>query len=205
MPRRGNGEGTIYYSEKLNKWVGQFTAGRKSDGSLNRKSVYGATRKEVKEKMTTALSQVQDDTFIDKSEITVYEIAHEIVEDKKKSNEIGSSTYNRAKYTLSIIENSNLGKMPIQKVTARNIKNFLNDNTDYSDSSLKKIYQLLGQTFKRAVERNYIIRNPITFEEARKPKSSKKKTKVEALTIDEEKRLISALSCEKSKYKPIIL
>ena len=51
MARRGNGEGTIYYSEKLNKWVGQFTAGRKPDGSLNRKSVYGNTRKEVKEKI----------------------------------------------------------------------------------------------------------------------------------------------------------
>ena len=29
MAKRGNGEGTIYYSEKLNKWVGQFSAGRK--------------------------------------------------------------------------------------------------------------------------------------------------------------------------------
>ena len=51
MAKRGNGEGTIYFSEKLNKWVGQFTAGRKDDGRLNRKSVYGNTRKEVKEKM----------------------------------------------------------------------------------------------------------------------------------------------------------
>ena len=25
MAKRGNGEGTIYFSEKLNKWVGQFT------------------------------------------------------------------------------------------------------------------------------------------------------------------------------------
>lgn len=39
MTKRGNGEGTIYYSKKLNKWVGQFTAGKKADGSLNRKSV----------------------------------------------------------------------------------------------------------------------------------------------------------------------
>ena len=34
MKKRGNGEGTIYYSDKLNKWVGQFTAGRKDDGKL---------------------------------------------------------------------------------------------------------------------------------------------------------------------------
>ncbi len=66
MSKRGNGEGTIYYSEKLNKWVGQFTAGRKADGSLNRKSLYGNTRKEVKEKMTTALSQIQTQSYIEK-------------------------------------------------------------------------------------------------------------------------------------------
>ena len=51
MAKRGNGEGTIYYSEKLNKWVGQFTDGIKIDGKINRKSVYGNTRKEVKDKL----------------------------------------------------------------------------------------------------------------------------------------------------------
>ena len=206
MAKRGNGEGTIYYSEKLNKWIGQFTAGRKADGRLNRKSVYGNTRKEVKEKMTKAISQVQDSTFIDTNNIILYDLAHEVVEDKKKSNQIKPSTYNRAIHTLKILENSNLGKMPIQKVTAKNIKDFLNDLTsDYSDSSISKVYQLLGQTFKRAVERNYILRNPITFEEARKPKSSKEKSEVEALTIDEEKKLIKALSNEITLYKPAIL
>lgn len=205
MSKRGNGEGTIYYSEKLNKWVGQFTAGRKADGKLNRKSVYGNTRKEVKEKITKALAEVQTNTFIEKNDIILYDLAKEIIEDKKMSNQISLSTYNRATYTLKIIEESDLGQMPIQKITAKNIKDFLNDNTVYADSTLKKIYQLLGQTFKRAVERNYIVRNPITFEEARKPKSSKESSKVEALTIEEEKRLIIALSNETSIYKHIIL
>lgn len=205
MSKRGNGEGTIYFSEKLNKWVGQFTAGRKANGKLNRKSVYGNTRKEVKEKITEALSDVQKNIYIEKNDIKLYDLSKEIIEDKKKSNQISASTYNRAKYTLKIIEESDLGQMPIQKITAKNIKDFLNDNTDYADSTLKKIYQLLGQSFKRAIERNYIMKNPITFEEAQKPKSSKKSSKVEALTIDEEKKLISSLSNDSSLYKPIIL
>lgn len=205
MSKRGNGEGTIYFSEKLNKWVGQFTAGRKENGKIDRKSVYGNTRKEVKEKITKALADVQNKTFINKTDITIYDIANEIIDDKKKSNKISASTYNRAKYTLKIIEKSKLGQSPIQKVSAKDIKDFLNDNTSYSESTLKKIYQLLGQSFKRAIERNYIIKNPITFEEARKPKSSKKSIKVESLSIDEEKKLISALSNENTLYKPIIL
>ena len=206
MAKRGNGEGTIYYSEKLNKWVGQFTAGRKADGRLNRKSVYGNTRKEVKEKIAQGITDVQNSTYIDTNNIILYDLTKEIVEDKKKSNQISPSTYNRALYTLKIIENSDLGKMSIQKITAKNIKDFLNDLTsDYSDSSISKVYQLLGQTLKRAVERNYILRNPITFEEARKPKSSKGSSEVEALTIEEEKKLIKALSNESTLYKPVIL
>ena len=43
MAKKGNGEGTIYYSESLKRWVGQFVQYRKSDGSLKRKSVYGKT------------------------------------------------------------------------------------------------------------------------------------------------------------------
>ena len=133
MARRGNGEGTIYYSEKLNKWVGQFTAGRKADGSLNRKSVYGNTRKEVKEKITSALSDIQKDTYIEKNNITISELATEIVEDKHNSNENSSNTYNRAKYTLKLITKSDFGNMPIRKATARDIKNFLNTYTSYSE------------------------------------------------------------------------
>ena len=59
MSKRGNGEGTIFYSENLNRWIGQFTAGRKLDGRLNRKTVYGNTRKEVKDKITKALSDIR--------------------------------------------------------------------------------------------------------------------------------------------------
>ena len=79
MSKRGNGEGTIYFSEKLNKWVGQFTAGRKNDGKLNRKSVYGNTRKEVKEKITKALADVQTKTFVNKTNITISQLGQSLI------------------------------------------------------------------------------------------------------------------------------
>lgn len=201
MARRGNGEGTIYYSEKLNKWVGQFVAGRKLDGKINRKSVYGNTRKEVKEKMTKALSEVQTNTYIEKTDITVSELASEIIEDKRKSNETSSNTYNRSKYTLKIISDSSFGNKKICNISAKDIKLFLYSNTSYSESTIKKIYQLLGQTFRRALERNYISRNPMLFEESKKPKSNKETEKVEALTIEEEKKLITAFSNETNSIK----
>lgn len=205
MAKRGNGEGTIYFSEKLNKWVGQFTAGRKADGKLNRKSVYGNTRKEVKEKITKALAEVQENTYIEKNDITLYELAKEIVEDKRNSNEVNLNTYKRLTYTLSYINEENFGNLPIQKITAKQIKDFLNSKTSYSNSVLQKIFQLLGQTFRRAVDRNYINKNPMLYEEVKRPKSSKKDREVISLSVEEEKQLIEALSLENKDYKNIVL
>ena len=47
---RGNGDGTIYKSEKRG-WVGQITLGKGVDGRLIRKTAYAKTRAGVKEKL----------------------------------------------------------------------------------------------------------------------------------------------------------
>ena len=76
MGKRGNGEGSIYYSEKLNRWVGQYTLGNK------RKSLYGKTRKEVKDKLIIKLNEVQKNIALDKCDITVYELGKKILDTK---------------------------------------------------------------------------------------------------------------------------
>ena len=205
MSKRGNGEGTIYYSEKLNKWVGQFTAGRKNDGKINRKSVYGDTRKEVKEKITKALADVQNKTYINNSNTTLYDLAKEIIDDKKSSNEVSEATYKRLEYTLGYINNNPIAQQPIQKITAKQLKDFLNSMTAYSNSVLQKIFQLLNQAFRRAIDRNIILKNPMLAEEVKRPKSDKLDREVISLTIDEEKKLINALNDDNGAYKNIIL
>lgn len=49
--RRGNGDGTIYYDEKKQRWVGQIMLGYKADGKPDRRTAYGKTRREVAEKL----------------------------------------------------------------------------------------------------------------------------------------------------------
>lgn len=205
MAKRGNGEGSIFYSEKLNRWVGQFTAGRKTNGKLNRKSVYGKTRKEVKEKITKALADLQNNTFVEKNDITVYELAKEIIEDKKDSNSISESTYKRASYTLRYIQNGSISNIPIQRIRAQDVKDYLKSVTIYANSTIEKIYQLLGQVFRRAIERDYIIKNPMLFEEVKRPISDKQDKEVISLSIEDEKKLIDVISRENKSYKNIIL
>lgn len=195
------GEGTIYYSDKLNKWVGQFTAGRKADGKLNRKSVYGDTRKEVKEKITKALSDVQSKTFIEKSDTTISMLGKQIIDNKFNANIISEATYGRALGTFEHIKNSNIADIKIQDATVYELQEFINSKKDYANSYIDKIYEMLGSIFKEAIKKDIILKNPLI--NVIKPKSSKKDKEVEALTIEEQKAFITTL--ENEQYKNVFL
>lgn len=206
MSKRGNGEGSIFFSEKLNRWVGQFTAGRKADGKLNRKSVYGKTRKEVKDKMNKALVDVNNGLFIDKQDITFKELIENYINYKYDTNQISDRSYLRNQETLKqIIKcDSTFANKNIQKITTEDIKHFLTTITVYSDSSIKKMYSMMNKAFKIAISEKYIIFNPANSEIIKKPNSDKENKKVEALTVEEQRKLINVLELNK-KYDLIIL
>lgn len=206
MAKRGNGEGSIFFSEKLNRWVGQFTAGRKADGKLNRKSVYGKTRKEVKDKITKALVDVNKGLFIDKQDITFKELIENYINYKYDTNQISDRSYLRNQETLKqIIKcDSTFANKNIQKITTEDIKHFLTTITVYSDSSIKKMYSMMNKAFKIAISEKYIIFNPANSEIIKKPNSDKENKKVEALTVEEQRKLINVLELNK-KYDLIIL
>lgn len=206
MAKRGNGEGSIFYSEKLNRWVGQFTAGRKVDGKLNRKSVYGKTRKEVKDKMNKALVDVNKGLFIDKQDITFKELIENYISYKYDTNQISDRSFLRNQETLKqIIKcDSAFANKNIQKITTEDIKHFLTTITIYSDSSIKKMYSMMNKAFKIAISEKYIIFNPANSEIIKKPNSDKENKKVEALTVEEQRKLINVLELNK-KYDLIIL
>lgn len=205
MSKRGNGEGTIYFSEKLNKWVGQFVAGRKDNGKLNRKSVYGNTRKEVKEKMTKALAEVQNNTFIEKNDITLIEIIDLLISEISKANRIKDTTYMRYIETKKIIEALDIAHIPIQKLTRADINNSLSLLTHYANSTIEKIYLLIRQAFNYAMLNEYIQKDFFSIKGAiLKPISEKKDKEVMALDVEEQEKLVKELHKNYDKYTDII-
>lgn len=196
MARRGNGEGTIYYSEKLNKWVGQYTDGRQLNGSLKRGSVYGSTRKEVKDKLQKKLDDISKGISTDKCEYTVYELGKEILETKYATNTIKGTSYNTINYPLQKIQKSPLGNINIQKVTYKHVQNFLNTTTSLSNSYIEKIMIQLNTIFNEAINRDYIYKSPMR--NVIRPISEKADKKVDAFSINEQKLLIKKF--KDSKY-----
>ena len=205
MAKKGNGEGTIYYSETLKRWVGQFVQYRKADGSLKRKSVYGKTRKEVRDKMTIAMAQIKTNSYIESSNVSLVEILEEALENQLKLNQISEATYVRKKASVNIIKNNMIiSEMKIQDISIKHINDSLQNIISYSDSVISKICALISKAFDIAVVHKIVNSNPFKITGAIiKPKSRKETKKVDALTIDEQKAFISQLENYYEPYKTI--
>jgi integrase len=203
MAKKGNGEGTIYFSEKLNRWVSQYYINGK------RKSSYGKTRKEANQKMQEAKAQESIGTYVDKNEITLKEIIDNQLNNKFNNNLITERTYRRSLETIAIISRNDdrLLNKQIQKITLSELQVFFQSITDYSNSTISQIFQIIKRAFNYAFNERVISLNPFMSENLLKPKSSKQTRVIEALTLDEQRRLLEVLQNEEkdSKYRNIIL
>lgn len=198
MSKRGNGEGTIYYSKKLKRWVGQYTYNEK------RKSLYGMTRTEVKNKLNKVLVNITDNKYVDKSEYTLLNLIDMNIEEQFKSNKISQATYNRKIETKKFIESGGVAKMPIQKITPIVLNEYLLSLADYSNSVITKTSQMIRLAFDKAIILNIVLNNPYNIKGLINiPKSSKQDKKVDALTVDEQKLFIKELEKNYDEYTDI--
>ncbi len=197
MPkRRTRGDGAVYYDEKRNMYIGQLSIGYDENGKRKRKTVYGSTKQEVKEKLKAIEYQIFSGTFTDASTITIYQLAKQILDDKRNENEIKDSSYYRHLETLKILKP--IYNTPIQEVSETQLRHFFNSCLDYSQSNINKIYGLLSITLKEACRRRITAENPMQY--IKKPKSRKSTAKVRALTKDEQRKLIYILQTEDINY-----
>lgn len=202
--KRGNGEGSIYYSEKLRRWIGQVSIGYKKDGSIRRKSVYGKTRKEVNEKMQKLVSN--KDSVLDTSKYTLGFLIEKAITDEYNMNIVSAATYYRKKDTLRIVEKLDIYYMKVQKISLEDINKDLASLKDYSNSSISKVVQILRLGFKEGLRLEIINYSP--FEQKGlilTPRSNKIDRKIDALTREEETKFINYLNECNDKYKDVFL
>ena len=206
MGKRGNGEGSIYYSEKLKRWVGQFTAGYKDNGKLNRKTVYGKTRKEVATKINEKQNEINNNTFVDKSNVVFYELAQKYIDDRYNSNIVTATTYLSNTYALKRLKQTNIYSAKIQDITADFINKELVKLKKYSASVIEKEKSIISNTLDLAVLNKLIYNNPFSIKKSIIiPKSDVPTREVDALTVDEQKALVEELKHKDYRYKEIIL
>ena len=197
-----HGDGSIYFVEKRNRFAGQITL--LIDGEKVRKTVYGKTEKVVKDKLKELQIQALAGNLHNSKTPkipTVYEYAEKMMDEQLALNEIRQSSYDRKMETLKML--APISDKQLDEVSEETLIAFFKTQLDYSQSSINKMYQLLGAIFKKATYRKIIEDNPV--KEIKCPKSNKKTIPVRALTVDEQKKLLDVLKNEDIRYSDIIL
>ncbi len=220
VKERGNGEGTLYFSKALNCYVAQYI-----DPSGKRKTLKQKKSEKVgefKSRFNNIVVSISNGSYISPSTTSLYNILKDYIDNKYNIGIIGDRSYTRNMETLKLLKKccSNFIDKPVQKVIVSDIKKslpnfielkYINPKTKenvikvYSQNIIDKLYTLLNKGFKIAFSERIIVFNPMENESIKKPKAKKETPKVEALTIDEQRKLIDILKQSSHKYKNIIL
>lgn len=214
------GEGTIYFSETLQKWVAQYVEpnGKRKTLTQRKNEKVG----DFKKRFTSIINEINNNTYIESSSISLYTILKNDIDNKHNTGIIMDRTYIRSLETLKLLQKCCIDfiEKPIQKVSVNDIKRALPNFVElkyhnykynktiqktYSQEVIDKLYMMLCRGFRIAVSERYIPFNTIDNSSIKKPKSKKESKKVEALSIEEQKKLIFILKKSEHKYKDIIL
>ncbi len=198
--RKYYGDGTIFYSERRNRYTGQIYV--EINGEKVRKTVYGKTEREVNNRLKELQIQAAAGELDSKPKApSIFEYAEKMMDEQLALNEIRQSSYDRKYETLKML--SDISDKLLDEVSEADLIEFFKAQLNYSQSCINKMYQLLGAVFRKAKHRNMIDENPLT--EIKCPKSNKKTIPVRALTVNEQKKLLDVLKTEDIRYSEIML
>ena len=185
MSKRANGEGSIAFYSSRNCYRGQLTIGVDESGKPKRKSFYGKTKKEVKEKMETYKLL----NPINKAAINEYTVAtwfnYWLWNIKKR--DIKPKTFERYECIFrNYIKGSEIANIPLYKFKLNNLQAYYNRLSDNgkSPSIIKTINEKLKSSMIDAEKNGYIEKNYCQL--VNLPKEKMKEKKIEVFSVDQQ-------------------
>ena len=208
VKRKGNGEGTIYFSETLQKGIAQYV----EPSTGKRKTLTQRKNEKVsdfKKRFNKIITEINQGVYITENKETFISILENHIEQKHKDGITSDRSYKRDLETIVQIKKTceNFINKPIQKITVEDIEKSKPNIRVYANSVIDKIWTAINKTFQIAYSRRKISYNIMLDETLTTPISKKENKKIEALSKEEELKLISILNNEEQnhKYRDIIL
>ena len=187
---------SLFYRKERNTWIVQYYINDYDDKR---------TKKSFKEKadaesfLEELMYKKDNKKFVENNGITLKTIIVSNTKKKMESDIISEGQFMRINKTLKQMP-EDLLNTNIEEITEEDLQNYLNTLKNYSNSSIKKFYELLSQAFRSAFERDYIMLNPM--KNVIRPKSNKRDKKVRALTIEEQEIFTDFLIKQDIKNTP---
>ena len=172
--KRGNREGSISRHPKRDLWMARYTV--ETPAGTKRRTLYGKTRGEVRDKLAKALAERADGLVFDDENLTVGEYVTRWLEDSARGD-LAHRTY--ANYRLQVRRHivPAVGRVKLAKLNPAHVQGLYAANLreGLKPSSIRCIHSVLRRSLEQAVRWNLIPRNPAAL--ADPPKVRKEEIK----------------------------
>ena len=204
--RSASGTGSIR-KRPDGRWEGRYTVGiDPKTGKQIRRSVYGKTQREVRNKMLVFLSEISQDTYIEPSKIKLQDWLQTWIDEFSFDKRYSTLKGYKAQIKKHIVPA--LGKYYLEELTPLLIQRFYNDlirpdedGKCLSPKSIKNVHIVLRAALQQAVELEFIKKNPC--HKAKLPKVYK--TEITPLTEREGEALGLTWDCVNFKYGTVVI
>src|SRR5215208_189691 len=155
--RRSKGEGTIY-QRKDKRWVGMYTVDTLE--GTKRRAVYGKTKKEIRTKLTEAISNRDKGLVFDAGNLSVAEYLDRWLQGIEDS--IGERTWKRHESIVRLHLKPAIGSTRLAVLSPLQVQSLYHakSRTHLSPGSVKRIHTTLHKALRQAVRWQMIPRNP---------------------------------------------
>lgn len=181
---KGKKQGSVFYDKTKKCWFAAYYITDLETKKEKRLRKAFKTENEANDFLTNLLYQKSNDLFIANNGIPLNQLMRANLQKKLDMNLISETQYARVLKTIKVIEKSPIVKEKIENLTTDDIQNYMNTLKNYSNSYIKKIYEQFSQSYKYALNKGYISKNPLV--DVIKPKSTKTDKIVRALEIEEQ-------------------
>ncbi len=162
MAKRGQNEGSIY-KRRDGRWTAAVSLGYK-DGKRWRKTFYGKSRREVREKLSTALRAHQQGLPVAPERQTVGQFLERWLSDSVKPS-VRPLTYDRYEQLVRLHISPALGRIDLPKLSPQHVQAFLNQKRahELSPRTVQYLHATLRRALGRALKWNMVARNVATL------------------------------------------
>ncbi len=206
MREKNKNGGYVFFNKQRKNWSAQYYDFNTSKGKNVLKTKSFKTEEEANKFLGTIMYQKMDPLYIEHNGIPLGEFMKAMLKRRFDFNQISGTQYRRVLQTITQIEKIPLGRKLIDQITSDEVQAYMNSFKHLSNSSIDKIFNQLNQAFISALNKGYILKNPMI--NVIKPRSQKPDKEVRALTFEEQQLFTDYLlerGVNKCKYKNVFL
>ena len=199
-------EGYVYFNKQRKKWNACYPVYDVESGKDKIKTKTFKTEEEAKKHISMIMYQRENPIYIENNGIPLCELMKVNAKLKLDTRQITEITYRRTLQIIGQIEKLPIGKKNIDEIKSEELQEFLKEHSHLSNSSLTKLYQQMNATFINAINKGYMMKNPMV--NVLKPESEKEDKEVRAFTFEEQKMFTDFLmdrEISNCKYKNVFL